>query len=557
MSAPLSAAAGCVTLPADHPVQRDRLFRSLVDNSLDLVSLIGRDGKVLYASPSHEAILGYQPEDLAGCNALDLVHPDDQEAVIKAVRAGFAAGKPVRLSEFRFRHADGSWRVCEAAARDLRDDPVIAGVVVNAHDVTSRKQAEQARREDERVSEALATAGRELIRSLAKPALLDRPSRLAAKLLRCDSAATLLRGERSRDFLQMASHGTERPFARHLSPVGETMHELCSRIRVQDVVEVEIPCDDHDARCHGDRWLCMAVRRASRLQGVLVAGRLHDGEPFSAGDLRIAEGIARLASMAVENARLLEQLDRANRIKSDFVATISHELRTPLNIVVGYLALLAEGDFGELNDGQKNAVRCIERSSHALLGLISETLDLSRLEREGLPVDRRDVDPRELLAALERDTRRLVQKDGIRVEWLPEDGLPRLHTDPGKLKIALRTLLSNAVKFTDAGTVSVAARGCAGGVEFCVADSGAGIPREAFSRIFEPFTQLEDPATRRHGGTGLGLYVARRLVELLGGTLWLTSRVGSGSTFTVWIPSTVRMDHALRAPLGAARTVEE
>jgi signal transduction histidine kinase len=119
-----------------------------------------------------------------------------------------------------------------------------------------------------------------------------------------------------------------------------------------------------------------------------------------------------------------------------------------------------------------------------------------------------------------------------------ETGLPSIATDAGKLKIVLRSLVSNALKFTRRGTVTIGARRRAGGVELYVSDTGPGVRRGSFGRIFEPFTQLGDASTRTHGGLGMGLYVARRITDLLGGTIGVSSRVGVGSTFQVWIPAT-------------------
>ena len=168
---------------------------------------------------------------------------------------------------------------------------------------------------------------------------------------------------------------------------------------------------------------------------------------------------------------------------------------------------------------------------------MQDTLDLSRLEREGLPVVRRALTVTELFGALEREAQKMPRAASVELGWHLAGDVPTMHTDPGKLKIVLRALISNALKFTADGSVAVSARACAGGVEFSVSDTGVGVPRGSFARIFEPFTQLGETSTRAHGGIGMGLYIARRMTELLGGTIAVSSRIGVGSTFQIWIPA--------------------
>lgn len=402
-----------------------------------------------------------------------------------------------------------------------------------------------------RVDAALANVGHELMRALAKPTLFERLCAVAAESLGGDASCTMLRDGRTRSFLPVARKGASQDFGQLLDTAQPIAVDVIRRLRSTNVVEVPLAATGIGVRRPSSRWLCIALRRGARLAGVVVVGRFGAVPGFSADDVSIAEGIGRLGSMSLENARLVSEVQRVNHIKSDFVATMSHELRTPLNIILGYVDLLLEGDFGPLAEEQLSALSHVDRSARALLELVQETLDLSRLERDALPIERKDVVVRGLLAALERDTERLPRAAAVAVHWQIGDDLPVLKTDPGKLRMILKNLISNALKFTPSGVVTIAARGCADGVEFSVADTGAGVPRRQFSRIFEPFTQLGRASTRAHGGVGMGLYVARRLTELLGGTIAVSSRVGSGSTFQVWIPADAPTACCDRAPFEA------
>ena len=383
------------------------------------------------------------------------------------------------------------------------------------------------------VGATLAHVGQELMRALAKPTLFERLCDVAAEALAGDASCVVLRDGRSRSFLPVARTGTAQDFVHLADPTHPVALDVTRRLRTANVVETSIPIADG----RPSRWLCIALRRGTRLAGIVVIGRLAGVPPFCADDVAIAEGIGRLGSMSLENARLMSEIDRANHIKADFVATMSHELRTPLHIILGYLSLLLEGDFGPLSEEQTSALSHVDRSAHTLLELVQDTLDLSRLERNDVPVERRDVVVRDLFAVLARETERLPHTDAVAVHWRATDDVPVLQSDPGKLRLVLKSLISNALKFTPSGIVSISARSCADGVEFSVADTGTGVPRSQFARIFEPFTQLGQASTRTHGGVGLGLYIARRLTELLGGTIAVSSRVGSGSTFRVWIPA--------------------
>jgi signal transduction histidine kinase len=239
--------------------------------------------------------------------------------------------------------------------------------------------------------------------------------------------------------------------------------------------------------------------------------------------------------MALEHSRLVEELRRANRLKSDFLATMSHELRTPLNVIMGYNDLLLGEDFGPLGPEQAETLQRSQKSAEDLLSLINATLDVGRLEARQFPLDLEQVDLQALLEdTIVKETSR-HEKSAVVLDVPPE--LPPLETDRAKLKIVIRNLLANALKFTPPeGRITVSIQDRAGEVEITVADTGIGIAPDVLPIIFEPFTQGENPMTRRFGGVGLGLYIVRRIIDLLGGTVTVESEVGRGSTFRVRLP---------------------
>lgn len=230
------------------------------------------------------------------------------------------------------------------------------------------------------------------------------------------------------------------------------------------------------------------------------------------------------------------EAEAANRAKSEFLSTMSHEFRTPLNVVLGYTDLLFAGTFGLLLDAQEGALHHIRQSTTALIDLINNVLDLNRLDAGRLTLDRRFIRVGTLFKEIEHETRGLRDLSGLTFHWQSEPTLPLLQTDPGKLKVILKNLLNNAIKFTEAGDVTLVASAEREGIAMAVIDTGVGIPPAQQSMIFEAFRQGD--YTNVHGlkGVGLGLHIVKRLLDLLGGTIEVESEIGRGSTFRVWLP---------------------
>ena len=277
--------------------------------------------------------------------------------------------------------------------------------------------------------------------------------------------------------------------------------------------------------------------RANRLSGTIVVGFRERRGPFSARERRTAEGIAAQAAVAVDNARLVDDLRQANELKSEFLGTMSHELRTPLNAILGYAQLLRDGLMGPISAQQAQALDRVVINGYGLLDLINTTLDVNRLEAGRVTVHISDFTLRQMLEEL-RNEFSLRVPAGVTLTWPADVGIPALRTDHGKLKAVLRNLIDNALKFTPAGSVTVGAQSAHQNERVClsVQDTGIGIPQDAIPSIFEMFRQVDGAQSASRPGVGLGLYVVRRYVELLGGTVMVESTPGVGSTFAVDIP---------------------
>ncbi|MBX3027842.1 response regulator [bacterium] len=422
-------------------------------------------------------------------------------------------------------------RLCPAIERELRD------VAVRRE----RRRVAATLAEDNAVAAALHRVGRTLITTLASPALLATLCEVTAEVLCCDSSHTLLWQHDSQVFRPIATSGAapeEQSIARAMAVPLATMRELLGQLETDDVIEreptaIELLCTPQQC---ASRQLCIALRCGDEIIGVQVASRREARAAFTAVDVRIGRGIAQMASLALEHARVRQELEQSNRLKSDFVATMSHELRTPLNIILGYADLLREDEFGALAAEQREVVRRIEASARDLLEMVNATLDLSRLERGLAPLDVEPITLDEWLQALGQNAGSLGLKSGVPLKLDLAPGLPTLHTDPVKLKVIVRNLLGNAFKFTAQGSVTLSARPHPAGVEIAVSDTGAGIRPDVLPIIFEPFRQGGDVDTAHVSGVGLGLYVVHKLLDLLHGSITVESAVGEGSTFRVVLP---------------------
>jgi len=405
-----------------------------------------------------------------------------------------------------------------------------------------KRQAEcEERRNTTRVSSSLVRAGCELVASLDADVLLLRLEALLRDRLSGGDAHVFLRDPTSDLFTARVSQG-EASSTTDFSIPRFALDPVLDRLNGDEIAIVRFPADDSNVSNLLHQWfgagqsLIAALRHAGDVFGILVVSSPRE-DTFSDTDARILRGVARMASLALENARLADELARANRLKSEFVATMSHELRTPLNVVIGFTDLLLENEFGRLSDEQREVLRRVDRSAHELLDLINATLDLSRLEAGQSPPDIGPVSLAELLEDLRRETTLLRSgKPDLHLEWASAPNLPTIQTDPLKVRVVLKNLLINALKFTERGRVVVRARGRQGGVEVSVTDTGIGIPAEAMQFIFEPF---RSGTATTNAGIGLGLYIVRRLLAELGGTIEVESVPGTGSTFRAFFPSAI------------------
>jgi signal transduction histidine kinase len=245
--------------------------------------------------------------------------------------------------------------------------------------------------------------------------------------------------------------------------------------------------------------------------------------------------------MCEELGVVYQQLETANRHKSEFLANTSHELRTPLNAILGYAELIEDNIYGEVPPKIREVLQRIQSNGRHLLGLINAVLDIAKIEAGQLQLSVASYSMKEVVANVVRATEGLAHEKKLALRAIVPETLPVGEGDERRITQVLLNLVGNAMKFTETGKVEVRASAEHGWLQVTVSDTGPGIPAEEHSRIFEEFHQLDTSSTRTKGGTGLGLAISKKIIEMHGGTIWVESELGHGSTFHFTLP--VRMNN--------------
>jgi signal transduction histidine kinase/CheY-like chemotaxis protein len=293
-------------------------------------------------------------------------------------------------------------------------------------------------------------------------------------------------------------------------------------------------------------YICVPLLVEERAIGVMTFVSAESQRRYSEDDLQFAMEIASRAAFAVVNARAYDELRRANQLKDEFLATLSHELRTPLNAILGYARLLRAGGIPE--DRQPSALQAVERNAVALTQIVEEVLDVSRIVAGKIRLNVQQVNLAQVLSEAVATVTPAADAKGLRLQMLLDESAPPVSGDPDRLQQVAWNLLSNAVKFTPrAGRIQVRLERVNSHLEITVSDTGIGIAREFLPHLFERFRQADSRPSREHGGLGLGLAIARHLVELHGGRISAASGgEGHGATFRVRLPAMIL--HPAEAP---------
>lgn len=536
----------------EQELERERYFlRQIIDTNPHLVFAKDKDGRFTLVNEAVARIYGTTVGELIGRTDADFnPHPEEVEFFRSVDRLVFETGREHVIEEEKITDAiTGEERWLQTIKRPLfGSDGSVVQVLGVATDITTRRRFERELTEEAHVAATLSVAAEEIIAALSKPQIL------LGRL--CEIATASLGGRWAQLWLVDSDREEAYPITAHNAPPETWTALRVVRLPLRFVQplwdEVQqrkvVPLNRESAAqvvpafllqlavdCTGA--LIVPLRRGDSIAGALIVGLLEEPLSLNRNQERIAGGLAQLASLALEDARVVEKLEQASKLKSEFLATMSHELRTPLNVIIGYASLLREQVIGTLNAEQTHALDRLHANAFQLLDMINATLDLTRLESGHLPVEIRQVNLSEVVAGAVKEVRQQVHRHDIDLWCLVPSTGPLIETDPVKLKIIVKNLVSNALKFTGWGWVRVSTLVNGEAIQIQVSDTGLGIPRDEQPIIFEPFRQ-GGHTVGQFQGVGLGLYIVRRLVDALGGAVMVDSEPGRGSTFIVELPRT-------------------
>jgi PAS domain S-box-containing protein len=508
--------------------ESEERFRAIAENATDMILRIGPDGTRRYVSPACREILGLDPAGLAGCQDLGQVHPDDRELVADRF-ASMMRGEGPEISVYSFRalHRDGRTLWLEARDRVLKDEMTGEPIelISMIRDVTERVLNADVLRESEARYRLLAENATDMIVRLTLDGRRVYVSPAYREILGYD--VDELQGGLAGDIV----------FSDDRARVADAIADLAAGRR--ESVAIEYRCHHKDGHMVWVDTRLKLVRVAETGAPLEIVGVVRDNSRQKANEekLRAAHSEA----------------ERSNRMRSAFFSNMSHELRTPLNAVIGFADLMQHETLGPLGVPKyREYAEDIRASGEHLLSIINDILDFAKLEAGALVLHQEPVS----LGALVQTSCRLMmtkaEQKRIDLGFAVAPGLPDTMGDPVRIKQVLLNLLSNAIKFTPAGgRISVSASQLVdGSLAISVADTGIGIAPEDLLKVVEPFGQVDNARNREGDGTGLGLPLSRRLMEMQGGALEIASCVGVGTTVTARFARVEAADDAMLASAG-------
>ena len=496
-------------------------FRALAEALPQLAWMADGSGSIFWYNDRWHDYAGTTLEEMRGDGWRALHHPDHVEAVAARFAEAVAAGEPWE-DTFPLRGRDGEYRWFLSRAMPLRD---AAGRVVRWFgtntDVTERRRQDAELFRSERRFRSLVNATAAIV--WTTPASGEMEEEQPAWTAFTGQTLDDLRGW---GWLEAVHPDDRAAVAESWSAAVESLSPYAA---------------EHRLRRHDGEWRWMAARAAPVLND---RGELREwvGTHTDVSERRRAEEDLAAAKEAAE---------AANRAKSQFIANMSHELRTPLSAVIGYSEMLEE-EVEEMGQTQLlGDLRKINSNARHLLGLISDVLDLSKIEANTVIRFAEEFDVAELVSSVAATVDSLVRKKNNSLMVEADSGLGTMHSDQTKLRQCLFNLLGNAAKFTEGGRIALrASRAREDGrdwLTFRVSDTGIGMTPEQLGRLFQRFSQADESTTRKFGGTGLGLAITRAFAELLGGEITAESEAGAGSAFTIRLPATYHEPEAVEA----------
>jgi len=531
-----------------------RRLAAIVESSDDAIISKDINGIITSWNAAAERMFGCRADEAIG-QSIRMIVPADRQDEEGMVLDRMKRGERIEHFETVRCRKDGSCFPISLSVSPLRNEHGhVIGASTIARDISERKHAEAVADREHRQTEFLARMAETLAKSLDYAQTLKSLAALAVPTI-ADWCAVDMRQDDG-EIARLAVMHVDPAKIELATKVRDRYEDAASPYSVAHVMRTgtaamipHITDEMVVAAARGDQqridlvrslgltsYICVPLMVAGRALGALTFVTAESNRHYTNDDLRFAEDIASRAALAVENARSYEQVQQANRLKDEFLATLSHELRTPLNAILGYARMVRGG----MMDGEKvtRALETIERNSIALTQMVDDLLDVSRIVSGKMRLNVQPVDlPLVLHDAVQTITPAADAKR-IAIQTVIDPHVSPIAGDPDRLRQIVWNLLTNAVKFTPKeGRIQLRLERINSSVEITISDTGIGLGAEFLPHLFERFRQADSGMSRQHGGLGLGLAIVRNLVEMHGGRVSASSDgPGTGATFRVRLP---------------------
>ncbi len=538
-------------------------FRSLVQNAYDVITVVDRNGVIVYESPSAARVLGYPADFLLGHTPFEFAHPDDVAPLQQALEETVAGEFDQPPIEFRFKHASGRWIYLESMSTNLLDQAAVHGIVITSRDISERQRAESSLRQyNERltilheIDQAILSA--KSIEEIADAAL-SRIQR-AIPLWRCQ--VILFGLEAGEAYAVVDYHAGQKISADWRAPLAE-LGDLAAlspgEIRVIDDLagQPSLPPVLHKMMLSGARSSVNASLIEPGRQIGLLSLNARQPQYFSEETIEMVREMADQLAVAIQNANLLEKtrrhaqelelrvaertrelaaanlrLTELDQLKSKFVSDVSHELRTPIANLNLHVELLERG-----RPEKRESYLVVVRQQAKRLGqLVDDILNLSRLEMGRHRAAFELVDLNDLIDQIVTAHQPRAESANLALTFTPQPDLPPIMGEVNQLAQVVTNLVANALNYTLAGSVRVSTRWNSNEVCLAVEDTGIGIAPDDIPHIFDRFYRGRRTQRRETPGTGLGLAIVKEIVDLHQGRIEVESGIKQGTTFRVWLP---------------------
>ena len=499
-------------------------YRLIIENIDDLITIVGMHYKFEYINQnSVRKLLGYSKEELIGKSCLDLIHTEDRDNILESLMTKFRAEKST--IEIRFKHKNGTWIWFECRGQAFYNKEGDHNTLIIWRDVTERKSAE------ERYKNLFENSPNAILLINFNGIIIDS-----------NSTAKKLFGYEKEDFIDKQINSLTEIFPQEIKHLFKQIFRASFDNEFPKPIEIQVTIKNGT-----QIWVILQASLIKQNNKTLVQFIFQDITEKKKGELlkekfkeeleiQVQKRTEELNKALEQQKLYLDQIAKTSQIKTEFMATMSHELRTPLNAIIGFTDLLLEDVYGKLNIEQREFMKDIKGSAEHQFDMIKRILDISKIESGQVTLNIQKFSLNSAIEQIKSNLKPLYSKKDLKFKVKGLDNEIFISADPIRFKEIILNLLSNAMKFTIDGKITLIFKQDYYNWIFKVRDTGIGIANKDFHLVFKEFQRIDSTYVRSVSGTGLGLSLTKRLIELHGGEITFFSVLGVGTTFTFNIP---------------------